>query len=138
MRARGIIEWFELSEREKGKARELSGGQMRRVEIARALLHRPKLLLLDEATVGLDIHARGEIIRHVRRLVADEGIGVLWATHLIDEVEIHDRVVILHEGRVLAEGPVAEVVGAKGGADIRSVFAALTGADQPRTPPSEA
>ncbi len=110
-----IIEWFELFDRQNDKARQLSGGQMRRVEIARALLHRPKLLLLDEATVGLDVRARGEIIRHVRRLVADEGIGVLWATHLIEEVETHDRVVILHEGCVLADGPVADIVGSQGG-----------------------
>ncbi len=131
MRAGAIIEWLELSDRQNDKARELSGGQMRRVEIARALLHRPKLLLLDEATVGLDVRARSEIIRHVRRLVADEGIGVLWATHLIEEVETHDRVVILHEGCVLAEGSVAELVGSKRGPDIKSVFVALTGSDRP-------
>jgi ABC-2 type transport system ATP-binding protein len=102
---------------------------MRRIEIARALLHRPSLLLLDEATVGLDIRSRSEIIRHVRRLVADQAIGVLWATHLIEEVTAHDRVVILHQGRVLADGKVNDVVSANGGRDIAWVFATLTGAD---------
>lgn len=131
-RAVEMLEWFDLSDRRKDKVRSLSGGQMRRVEIARALLHRPKLLLLDEATVGLDIRSRADIISHVRRLVAEEGIGVLWATHLIEEVAPQDRVVILHQGRVLAEGPVIEVVSKHGGRDIKSSFATLTGADRPR------
>ena len=131
-RAAETLDWFGLSSRGSEKMRSLSGGQMRRVEIARALLHRPKLLLLDEATVGLDIRSRADIIGHVRRLVAEENIGVLWATHLIEEVAQQDFVVILHEGRVLADGPVSEVVSANGGQDIRSAFAKLTGADGPR------
>ena len=76
----------EMRERAHEKARVLSGGQMRRIEIARALLHRPSLLLLDEPTVGLDINARKSILSYVRGLVAHENIGVLWTTHLIDEV----------------------------------------------------
>jgi ABC-2 type transport system ATP-binding protein len=131
-RASELLDWFELADRRKDKVRNLSGGQMRRVEIARALLHRPSLLLLDEATVGLDIRSRADIIHHVRRLVSDEGIGVLWATHLIEEVGPGDRVVILHRGEVRAEGEVGEVVGANGGRDIKAAFTALTGADEPR------
>ena len=65
---------------------------MRRVEIARALLHRPRLLLLDEPTVGLDIKARADILRHVRSLVREEGVSVLWATHLVDEDRADDDV----------------------------------------------
>ena len=128
-RASELLIRFELLDRSRDKVRKLSGGQMRRIEIARALLHRPSLLLLDEATVGLDIRSRSEIIRHVRRLVADQAIGVLWATHLIEEVTTHDRVVILHQGRVLADGKVNDVVSANGGRDIAWVFATLTGAD---------
>src|SRR5882724_7713869 len=109
-RAAEVLARITLAERADDKVRSLSGGQMRRVEIARALLHRPRLLLLDEATVGLDIRSRADIIGHVRRLVAEEDIGVLWATHLIEEVTSQDFVVILHQGRVLAEGPVSEVV----------------------------
>jgi ABC-2 type transport system ATP-binding protein len=136
-RATELLKWFELADRRKEKVRSLSGGQMRRIEIARALLHRPKLLLLDEATVGLDIRSRSDIIGHVRKLVAEEGISVLWSTHLIEEVMDEDSVVILHQGRVLAEGSVSDVVKANGGGDIKSVFSSLTGASRAH-PASEA
>ena len=136
-RAQELLEWFDLAGRPDEKVRSLSGGQVRRIEIARALLHRPKLLLLDEATVGLDIRSRADIIGHVRRLVREENIGVLWSTHLIEEVAPEDFVVVLHQGRVLAEGSVSSVVGANGGHDIKSAFAALTGSGRPK-PESEA
>ena len=86
------------------KANALSGGQQRRAEIARALLHRPELLLLDEATAGLDLRARAEVQALVRRLIAEEGVSTLWATHVFDEVAPDDRVVVLHRGAVLADG----------------------------------
>jgi len=124
---------LDLAGKMRDKVRSLSGGQMRRVEIARALLHRPKLLLLDEATVGLDIRSRAEMVRHVRRLVAEENTGVLWATHLIDEVGPQDDVVVLHHGKVLAKGLVEQVVADVGAEDIRSAFSTLTGAGSPRT-----
>jgi ABC-2 type transport system ATP-binding protein len=126
-RAQELLEWFDLAGRRDDKVRSLSGGQMRRVEIARALLHRPHLLLLDEATVGLDIRSRAEIISHVRRLVAEDGMGVLWATHLIEEVSPEDFVVILHRGKVVGEGSVPDIVRAHGGHNIASAFAALIG-----------
>jgi ABC-2 type transport system ATP-binding protein len=124
---------LDLAGKMRDKVRSLSGGQMRRVEIARALLHRPQLLLLDEATVGLDIRSRADMVRHVRRLVAEENCGVLWATHLIDEVGPEDDVVVLHHGKVLASGRVEQVVADVGAEDIRSAFAMLTGAGAPRT-----
>jgi ABC-2 type transport system ATP-binding protein len=104
---------------------------MRRVEIARALLHRPRLLLLDEATVGLDIKSRADIEKHVRDLVARENIGVLWATHLIDEVSGKDDVVILHQGKLLAHGAVAAVTRETGTDSIRAAFGTLTGSGRP-------
>jgi ABC-2 type transport system ATP-binding protein len=117
-----------LAERAGEKVRALSGGQSRRVEIARALLHVPKCLLLDEATVGLDIGSRESVIALVRGLVAKENIGVLWATHLIDEVGPTDRVVLLHKGRVLFSGMVAQMLEAARCDSIQAAFKVLTGA----------
>lgn len=126
-RIRMLLSQVEMGDRLHDKARSLSGGQMRRIEIVRALLHRPSLLLLDEPTVGLDIRSRADILAMIRALVADTGISVLWATHLIDEVNDNDDVVILDKGRVLASGPVEEVVRRSGTSDIRQAFAALSG-----------
>ncbi|HEX2146867.1 MAG TPA: ABC transporter ATP-binding protein [Pseudorhizobium sp.] len=125
-RIRSLLRQVGMGDRLHDKVRALSGGQMRRVEIVRALLHRPPLLLLDEATVGLDIQSRAEILATIRSLVAEEGISVLWATHLIDEVEVGDSVVLLHTGRVLADGRVADVILAAGTKDIGEAFGVLT------------
>ena len=94
----------------KKKVRELSGGQKRRVEIVRALMHKPKLLLLDEPTVGVDIENRKLIVKHVRNLCAEKKIAVLWATHLIDEVDQEGKLIILHKGKVLANDTVKNIL----------------------------
>jgi ABC-2 type transport system ATP-binding protein len=120
------IERVGLQDRLRDKVRELSGGQRRRVEIARALLHRPTLLLLDEPTVGLDIASRQFLLDHVRRLCREEGLAALWATHLIDEVDADGKVIVLHRGRVLAQGAVAEVIKASGADSMTGAFDALT------------
>jgi ABC-2 type transport system ATP-binding protein len=124
-RAAEVLARMELAGRAGEKARNLSGGQMRRVEIARALLHAPRLLVLDEPTVGLDINSRAGILRHLRELVAQTGLTVLWATHLLDEVEPTDEVVVLHKGRILATGPAQSVIAAQGAKDIGGAFASL-------------
>ncbi|MGQ0672139.1 MAG: ABC transporter ATP-binding protein [Hyphomicrobium sp.] len=116
-----------LSDRANEKVRNLSGGQSRRVEIARSLLHRPGLLLLDEPTVGLDIGSRENVIQIVRSLVAKEGLGVLWATHLIDEIAPTDLVVVLHKGKVLYRGSVPGLLAQAGTGTIRDAFRVLTG-----------
>ncbi len=115
-----------LGERAGEKVRALSGGQRRRVERVRALLHRPRLLLADEPTVGLDIHSRQAILQQVRRRCREDGIGVLWATHLVDEVEAEDRLVVLHNGKVLAQGSAREVMLATGTESVREAFNRLT------------
>jgi ABC-2 type transport system ATP-binding protein len=128
LRSDEVLSRIGLADRAGSKVRDLSGGQMRRLEIARALLHRPRLLLLDEATVGLDVKARADILSHVRQLVTEQGIGVLWATHLLDEIVPGDDLVVLHQGRVLARGPVGAIVANTGAHDINSAFMRLTGA----------
>jgi ABC-2 type transport system ATP-binding protein len=127
-RSAELLERIGLADRAGNKVRDLSGGQMRRLEIARALLHRPRLLLLDEPTVGLDVKARADIIGHVRQLVAEQGIGVLWATHLFDEITPGDDLVVLHQGKVLAQGPMARVITDSGAQDVNTAFMRLTGA----------
>jgi ABC-2 type transport system ATP-binding protein len=125
-RAAIVLQRVGLGDRLRERVGKLSGGQIRRVEIARALLHRPRLLLLDEPTVGLDVNARADILGHVRALVKAENIGVLWATHLIDEAQPDDDVVILHNGRVEARGRVRDLVSESGEKDLAGVFGRLT------------
>lgn len=119
------LERFDMYDRRREKVRQLNGGHRRRVEIARALLHRPKLLLLDEPTVGLDVPSRKGIVEHVHALVKDTDLAVLWATHLIDEIYPEDQLIILHKGRVMAKSNVALML-EKSGASIHDVFSRLT------------
>ena len=105
-----VLARMDIADRAREKVRTLNDGHKRRTEIARALLHQPKVLLLDEPTVGLDAAARRAITDHVHDLT-DEGISVLWATHLTDEVRDVDRLVILHQAKVLADGRAADIRG---------------------------
>jgi len=119
----------QLIERRHDKVRDLNGGHRRRVEIARALLHRPRLLLLDEASAGLDPASRLALNRHVRQLCRDDGLAVLWTTHLLDEVQASDELLILNRGRLVAQG-LASQIGADD-ASLAATFARLT-ADEAR------
>ena len=112
-----------LADRADIPARSLSGGQRRRVELARALIHRPAVLLLDEPTVGLDAASRRAITDHAHAL-ARQGTTVLWATHLTDEVAPTDRCLILHRGRLLADAPAATLAE---GSTLTDRFLTLTG-----------
>jgi ABC-2 type transport system ATP-binding protein len=120
------LERMGLSKDADRKIRTLSGGESRRIEIARALLHHPKLLLCDEATVGLDVRSRADIISDVRGLVRDRGVAVLWATHLIDEVEPEDFVIILHRGKVRRQGRAAEIAASLGADGLNDAFRRVT------------
>jgi len=126
-RADAVLRDVGLPDRAGDKARQLSGGQMRRIEIARALMHDPSVLVLDEPTVGLDVASKAAIVEHVRALSRTNSVAVLWATHLLDEIEPGDSVVVLHRGRVLANGGMADIVATTGAADLRSAFRVLTG-----------
>jgi ABC-2 type transport system ATP-binding protein len=107
------------------KVRTLSGGMRRRVEIARALLHRPRLLIVDEATVGLDVASRLSVIRSVRSRCRDEGLSVLWATHLLDEIANDDPLIVVHDGVVQWRGSAHELSEERAG--LPEAFLRLTG-----------
>ena len=121
------IRRIDLTEKLKNKVRSLSGGQRRRVEIARSLLHKPKLLLLDEPTVGLDIGSRQMIIKHVKSLCKKGQLAVLWATHLIDEIDKGEKVVIIHKGEIVESGDVIKIVKKTKQKNIRDAFNKLVG-----------
>ncbi len=123
-----------LSERRRDSVRALNGGHRRRVEIARALLHQPRLLLLDEASAGLDPASRLALNRHIRQLCQEQRLSVLWTTHLLDEVQADDQLLILHQGRLVASG-VAGTISQQQGGDLGTAFARLTQNPQPRPAP---
>jgi ABC-2 type transport system ATP-binding protein len=111
-----------MAERAGEKVRNLNGGHRRRMEIARALIHGPQVLLLDEPTVGLDFRSRQAIVDHVHDL-ARGGLTVFWATHLVDEIRDTDDVVVLHRGRVLAHEPAGTL---RQGRPLADVFVSMT------------
>ncbi|MDO5704382.1 MAG: ABC transporter ATP-binding protein [Paracoccus sp. (in: a-proteobacteria)] len=119
-----VLEQVGLADRAGERVTALSGGQMRRAEIARALIHRPALLLLDEATVGLDVKSRAEVLALTRDLIADHGVAALWATHIMDEIQPEDDLFILHRGRLLTQGSAGDIAGAQG---LTRAFLDLTG-----------
>ena len=103
-RMSAAMERLGLQDRRKDLVDTLSGGLRRRVEIAKALLHNPKVILMDEASTGLDPSARREVSRHVESLREREGVTVLLTTHILEEADRCDRLILLHQGRIVAEG----------------------------------
>jgi ABC-2 type transport system ATP-binding protein len=120
---------LDMEERIGERVRSLNGGHRRRVEIARALLHSPQLLLLDEPTIGLDDPTRRAIVRHVHELARADNIGVLWATHLFDEVEPNDDLLVINRGKIVARGKAKDVVAETGAKDLGGAFRLLIGGD---------
>ncbi|TPM29965.1 ABC transporter ATP-binding protein [Mesorhizobium sp. B2-3-4] len=123
------LERLDVLDRVDDPVRALSGGQRRRVEIARALMHGPSLLLLDEPTAGLDVPGRRALERHVRELCRERGIAVLWATHFLEELTADDDVVVLHQGTVRWAGRADRLAADLGAASTAEAFASLTGAE---------
>jgi ABC-2 type transport system ATP-binding protein len=117
----------QLTERRHDKVRDLNGGHRRRVEIARALLHQPRLLLLDEASAGLDPGSRLALNQHVRQLCCDEGLAVLWTTHLLDEVQASDQLLILNRGHLVAQGLTSQI--GPDDANLAATFSRLTASE---------
>jgi len=120
------LERLGLADNANTLCRALSGGNRRRVELARALLHQPKLLLMDEPTVGLDPGSRKSLVDYVHELCTVRGTAVLWATHLVDEAENADRVIVLNKGRVLTDGEPGALVDGSGERDLAAAFLKLT------------
>ena len=118
---------LDMEERIGERVRALNGGHRRRVEIARGLLHSPRLLLLDEPTIGLDDPTRRTIVRHVHELAKTDNIVVLWATHLFDEVEPDDDLLVINRGKIVARGKTKDVVAETGAKDLGGAFRLLIG-----------
>lgn len=117
---------LDLNEKLDTKVQKLNGGHRRRVEIVRSLINKPKLLLLDEATVGLDLKSRFDILDYLRHKVQKGEISVLWITHLFDEVQNSDSLAIIHKGEILATGTAEEIIAKHKQADLTQTFKYLT------------
>ncbi len=124
------LERLNMVDRRFEKIRQLNGGHRRRVEIARALLHKPALLLLDEPTVGLDVPSRLAIVEYVHQLAKEENLAVLWASHLIDEIYPDDHLIVLHKGQIKAKGTVDAVLESTQTSSIKDAFYNLTQGEQ--------
>jgi len=116
-----------LAKRAYDRTAQLSGGNRRRVELARALLHEPRVLLMDEPTVGLDPASRSDLLKLILSMRTERSVAVLWATHLCDEVSGADRVIVLHRGKVLADTTPARLVAEAGARTVEEAFLAMTG-----------
>lgn len=121
---------MEMAERMHEKVRGLNGGHRRRVEIARALLHKPNILLLDEPTVGLDPQTRRSLNQHVRRLCEEDNLTVLWATHLMEEVIPEDPVILIHKGKVLVDDKAESLLQMAATDNLTEAFHILTESDK--------
>lgn len=123
------LERFGLTDRANDTCRQLSGGTRRKVELARALLSEPQLLLMDEATVGIDPASRASILSDVKALCRERGMGVLWATHLVDEAEVADRIVVMAAGKVRFDGTPKELIKQNRHTNLTDAFLDLTRAE---------
>lgn len=120
------IKKLELEDVLDKTVRNLNGGHRRRVEIVRALINKPKLLLLDEATVGLDLKSRFDILSYVKELVKTKNISILWITHLFDEVDENDDISIIKDGEIIESGIAKDIVNKHNKDNLVDTFSYLT------------
>jgi len=127
-RSEALLRMFELWERRDDLVKTFSGGMRRRLEIARGLLHTPKVLFLDEPTLGLDPQSRNQMWSHVKALNAAERVTVFLTTHYMDEADrVADRIAVIDHGRIVATGSSAELKKQTGTDSLEGAFLALTG-----------
>ncbi|HTH36520.1 MAG TPA: ATP-binding cassette domain-containing protein [Pyrinomonadaceae bacterium] len=123
-----LLKLFELWDRRDSYVKEFSGGMKRRLEIARGFLHTPKILFLDEPTLGLDPQSRNQLWTHVKNLNKTEGVTVFLTTHYMDEAErVAERLAIIDHGKIVAQGSPQELKEQTGTDSLEDAFLALTG-----------
>ena len=127
-RAEKLLELFELADRKKSLVKTFSGGMRRRLEIARGLLHTPRVLFLDEPTLGLDPQSRNQMWTHVQNLNQSDGVTVFLTTHYMDEADrVAHRIAVIDHGRIVAIGSPAELKTRTNSESLEQAFLALTG-----------
>jgi ABC-2 type transport system ATP-binding protein len=127
-RIQRLLTLFELWDRRREQVKLFSGGMKRRLEIARSLLHTPRILFLDEPTLGLDPQTRNQLWTHVKTLNQTDGVTVFLTTHYMDEAErVAQRIAIIDHGRIIAQGTPQELKQRTGGESLEDAFLALTG-----------
>lgn len=123
-----LLKLFELWDRRDGFAKTFSGGMKRRLEIARGFLHTPKILFLDEPTLGLDPQSRNQLWTHVKNLNESEKVTVFLTTHYMDEADrVAQRIAIIDHGKIVAQGTSAELKAKTNTTSLEDAYLALTG-----------
>jgi ABC-2 type transport system ATP-binding protein len=126
-RSRELLEAFSLTDKRDERNRTLSGGMKRRLVLARALMHRPRLLILDEPTAGVDVELRLELWQYVQR-INGEGTTILLTTHYLEEAEeLCDRIAFINEGQIVAKGSSDELAGEYGVTSLEDAYLGLVG-----------
>jgi ABC-2 type transport system ATP-binding protein len=129
-RTRELLDAFSLSSKKDDRTRTLSGGMKRRLILARALMHRPRLLILDEPTAGVDVELRLELWHYVQR-INSEGTTILLTTHYLEEAEqLCSRIAFIHEGRIVARGTSRELAAQYGVSTLEDAYLALVGRNE--------